>query len=207
MHKCKETCSDCMSVPPCTFSGVRIPCNLCNKNFRSHACFDRHKTMKLGGKTLCERNRICAICGEGMPPGMKHECLNKFCSNCKVHREFGHLLYESTKDFIASWRQCVICVLRFWNDAGYEVFRIGNRAHRLQTFRTLCENVEDINADFLRCGKRIHSFFDDPISDLLSYLCEPRQWCEKIVTVAHNTKSFDTQIILNRAILLKWITE
>jgi len=27
-HKCEQACSDCMSVPPCTFSHVRIPCEL-----------------------------------------------------------------------------------------------------------------------------------------------------------------------------------
>jgi hypothetical protein len=25
-HKCQETCSDCMSVPPCSYADVRIPC-------------------------------------------------------------------------------------------------------------------------------------------------------------------------------------
>jgi hypothetical protein len=96
-NKCKETCSDCMSVSPCTYSCVRITCISCNKNFRSQTCFDRHKTMKLGGKTVCERKRICAICGAGMPQGTKHECLKKFCANCKMHREFG-----PAKEFIAS---------------------------------------------------------------------------------------------------------
>jgi len=42
-HKCEQAWSDCMSVLPCTFSHVRIACELCNRNLRSRACFDKHK--------------------------------------------------------------------------------------------------------------------------------------------------------------------
>ena len=42
-HKREQSCSDCMSVPPCAFPDVRIPCESCNRNFRSPACFDKHK--------------------------------------------------------------------------------------------------------------------------------------------------------------------
>jgi len=51
--------------------------------------------------------------------------------------------------------------------------------------------------------KRKHSFFDEPVGDLLMYLCAPRQWCEKVVAIAHNAKGFDTKFIQNRAIFLK----
>jgi hypothetical protein len=27
--RCQETCSDCMSVPPCPYADVRIPCESC----------------------------------------------------------------------------------------------------------------------------------------------------------------------------------
>ena len=46
-HRYQETCSDCMSVPPCPYDDVRIPCESCNRQFRSRACFDRNKTNKL----------------------------------------------------------------------------------------------------------------------------------------------------------------
>jgi hypothetical protein len=42
-HICDKKCSDCMSSPPCTFEGVRIPCDACNRHFRSRACFDKHR--------------------------------------------------------------------------------------------------------------------------------------------------------------------
>jgi len=56
----------------------------------------------------------------------------------------------------------------------------------------------------MRWGKRKHSFWDDPVWDMLSYLCEPRPWANKIVAIAYNAKAFDLHFILNRAIVLKW---
>jgi len=62
----------------------------------------------------------------------------------------------------------------------------------------------DIDADCVRCGRRKHAFWDDPVGDLLTYLCKPRQWCKKFIEIAHNSKGFDAHFILHRAILLKW---
>ena len=59
----------------------------------------------------------------------------------------------------------------------------------------------------MRCGRRKHSFWQDPVGDLLSYLIEPRPWANKIVAIAHNAKEFDLHFILNRAIMLKWKPE
>jgi len=66
---------------------------------------------------------------------------------------------------------------------------------------------EDIEIDCVRCGRRRHSFYDDPVGDLLSYLSEPRPSCNKVVAIAHNAKAFDSRFILKRAILLKWIPQ
>ena len=77
----------------------------------------------------------------------------------------------------------------------------------LQQFCTHCEMKPDIDEDCERCGRRKHSFWDDPIGDLLSYLCEPRLWVSKVVAIARNAKAFDSQFILNRAIQMKWKPE
>jgi hypothetical protein len=77
----------------------------------------------------------------------------------------------------------------------------------VQQFCSICEMQDDIETDCERCGKRRHSFFDDPVGDLLTYLCEPRPWCNKVVAIAHNAKAFDSQFILKRAIQLKWNPE
>ena len=77
----------------------------------------------------------------------------------------------------------------------------------LKQFCARCEVQPDIGVDCERCGRRRHSFFDDHVGDLLSYLCAPRQWCERVVAIAHNAKAFDAQLILNKAIFLKWKTK
>ena len=77
----------------------------------------------------------------------------------------------------------------------------------LQQFCTQCEMLPDVDEVGERCGERRYSFWDDPVGDLLSYLCEPRPWGSKIVAIAHNAKGFDSQFILNRVILMKWKTE
>ena len=42
---------------------------------------------------------------------------------------------------------------------------------------------------------------------MLSYLCKPRPWANKIVAIAHNAKAFDLHFFLNWAIWLKWKPE
>jgi len=83
-----------MSTPPCAFSqaAVRIPCESCNRTFRSQTCFDRHKTNKLRRKTVCEQKRNCQNCGI-LLTHIKHECYKPFCTNCMQNEKIGHLYY------------------------------------------------------------------------------------------------------------------
>ena len=59
-----------------------------------------------------------------------------------------------------------------------------------------CEETEDCSIDCERCGRRRHKFWNDPVRDLLTYLCELRPWASKIVAIAHNAKAFDLNFIL-----------
>jgi hypothetical protein len=74
----------------------------------------------------------------------------------------------------------------------------------LQQFCSKCENAQDISIDCEQCGRRKHTFWDDPVEDMLTYLCKSRFWCTKMVVIAHNAKAFDLHFILDRAIFLKW---
>jgi len=74
----------------------------------------------------------------------------------------------------------------------------------LQQFGSKCENAQDIGIDCEQCRRRKHTFWDDPVGYLLTYLCKSRHWCGKIVVISHNTKAFDLHFILDRAIFLKW---
>ena len=63
-HNCDQTCSACMTSLPCAFEGIRIPCDECNRHFRSQNCYDNHKIRATKKKPVCERKRRCGTCGE-----------------------------------------------------------------------------------------------------------------------------------------------
>ena len=77
----------------------------------------------------------------------------------------------------------------------------------LQQFGSKCEKISDIEQDCIQYSKRIHPFWDDPVGDMLKYMCESRPWVENIVVIAHNAKALDVHFIINRAILQKWQLE
>jgi len=76
-----------------------------------------------------------------------------------------------------------------------------------QQFCSSCEEVEDVQRHCLQCDKRKHTFWEDTLGSMISYLCDHRPWANKIVGKAHNAKAFDLHFILNRAFLLKWQLE
>jgi hypothetical protein len=46
--------------------------------------------------------------------------------------------------------------------------------------------------------ERENTFWEeDPVVDLLTYLCQPRHLANKIVAIARNAKPLDVHIILN----------
>jgi hypothetical protein len=55
----------------------------------------------------------------------------------------------------------------------------------------------------VQCGKRKHSFWEDPVGEMLAYLSEPLPWVKQIIITAHNANVFDVYFILNRAIFKK----
>ena len=74
----------------------------------------------------------------------------------------------------------------------------------IQPFCSRYEGVDDCERDCEQCGIRKHSFWDDTLSDMLSYICEQRPWVNQVIAIAHNAKAFGLHFILNRAVLLKW---
>ena len=141
-----------------------------------------------------------------------HECFKPYCANCNQNMEINHLRYmQPLKNELPSADDVfVFCDFETTQDT-----KINESAKLhvpilvcLHQFCTACDmRDEDDEQDCARCGKRRHSFFEEPVGDLLSYLCEPRPWCTKVVAIAHNAKAFDSQFILNRGILLKWTPE
>ena len=166
------------SIPPCALSDVRIPCEASNRTFRSQTSFDMHKANRLRGKTVCAQKRNCSTCGT-LLTRKKHESFNPFCENCKEDKEIGHLCYMKLLMNILPGNYDVLFVFYDFETPQDSKFSDSATVHVpnlvcLQQFCTLCETKLDIDMDCTRGGKRKHSFFSDPVGDLLSYLCAPQ---------------------------------
>jgi hypothetical protein len=209
-HKCEVSYSGCMSVSPCFPDvGRCIPCHDCNRHFRSRVCFNNHKIIKPVGskKAVCEGKRCCASCGANMTD-LKHECNKVYCKNCASIKEIDHLCFVAALQNKLRSSRNVLFV--FYDFETTQDTRYTQSATRhvpnlvcLQQFCAMCENQPDATADCQRCGVRRHSFREDPVWDMLAYLCELRPWADRVVAIAHNAKAFDLHFILNMAIFLK----
>jgi len=171
-HRCRETCSDCLSVPPCPYDGDHILCESCNRQFGSRACFDRHRTMKIGKKTVCEKKKNCTTCNKFIM-GNKHECFKPYCSSCNQNREIGHFCFMTPLKNELPRSDDVLFVFydfettqdtKFSEDANEHVPILACAQH----FCSTCDTLDDVETDCVRCGKRRHSFFVDPVGDILS---------------------------------------
>jgi len=200
-----------MASPPCVFSDFRNPCDGCNRHFRIRTCFANHKQSTAKRKSVCERKRCCATCGL-LVTGARHECNKVFCANCKQNRNVGHLCYmKSLKDLLTDAGDKVLYVFYYFETTQNTKYPDKATIHVpdpvcVQQFCSQCVDAEDCR-ECVRCVQRKHSFWDEPLGDMLTYPCKPRPWANKIVAIAHNAKAFDLHFILNRAIMLKWKPE
>ena len=157
-----------VSVAPCPYSDVRIPCESCNRQFRSRACFDRHKTTKIEKKTYVKiRGTVPRVINSYRIKGMNvsshtvlsgrnkeidHFCFMQPLKN-ELPRSFDVLFvfydFETTQD------------TKFSENATEHIPLLVCA----QQFCTACE-ILDIEMNCERCGRRRHSFYDDPVGDL-----------------------------------------
>ena len=156
-HKCREACTDCMFITPCICTDVRILYEACNRTFRSQACFDKHKTNKLKGTTVCAQKRNCAKCDGPLDDRRKHECFKSFCRNCQKNREFGHLCYMAPLANKLPKSDNVMFV--FYDFETTQDTRISDSTTLhvpnlvcLQQFCSQCEMQADIDTDCERCS-------------------------------------------------------
>jgi len=118
-----------------------------------------------------------------------HECNKRFCDNCKQNIEMGRLCYmRPLKNALPPAGDKVLYVIydfettqniRYTDDAKLHVPNLVG----VQQFCLQCEDEED-GVDCVLCGRRKHSFLEDPVRELRSYLTEPSPWANKIVAIA-----------------------
>ena len=92
-HTFEQTCNSCMASPPCVVTGVRIPCAVCDRHFRSQTCFANHNRRIGNNRAVCERKRQCGTCGQPVISDRPHECCKRYCGVCNANREVDHLCY------------------------------------------------------------------------------------------------------------------
>jgi hypothetical protein len=182
-HICDETCRACMSNPPCVSDGVPIPCSDCSRHFRSHICFDNYKKRPPGKnkKNVCEQRRCCSSCGASIARCNDHECNRPFYTKCGQNRKVEHLCYM--RPLQNELPSCDNIMYVFYGFETTQDTRYSETAteHVPNLVCSKCEHLEDIEHHCLQCGERKLSFWEDAVGDMLTYLCEPRQWVKKII--------------------------
>ena len=206
---CEQTCSDCMASPPCAYSDFRIHWVECNRHFRSQKCFANHNQSTSNKKSICERKICCGTCGVLTRDVTHHDCSKPHCKTCKQNRVTGHLCFmRPLNDVLSANADNVLYVFYDFESTQNKKYSDKAKEHVpnlvcVQQFCARCDIMDDVSINCERCGRRRHSLWNDPVGDLLTYLCEPRPWASKIVAIANNAKVFDLHFILNRAIMLK----
>jgi hypothetical protein len=54
-----------------------------------------------------------------------------------------------------------------------------------------CQAVEDVNVDCEQCGKRVHSFWQDPVGKFIDYLRKSRPFADRIYVISHNSRGYN----------------
>ena len=162
----------------------------------------------LKGMPVCLQNRNYGKFNSPTLPMHKHECFKRYCAFCQKNREAGHYCYMRPLQNELPKSENVLFVFYDFETTQHTKLTASATVHILnlvfiQQFCSLCEKP-DIDVHCERCGTRRHSFCEDPVGDLLAYLCKQRQWCKKVVAIAHSARGMDAHFILDRALLLKW---
>ena len=173
---------------------VRIPCADCDRHFRNPKYFANHKRRIGNRRAFCERKRNCVTCGELIVSDKPHECGKHYCDVCTSNREVGHLCYMHPLKNVIPSSDGVLYVLydlETTQNTRYSETAKENVPNMvcIQQFCSRCEGVDDSAQGCERCGIRKHSFWEDPVGDLLTYLCEPKAWVRQIIAIAHNAKA------------------
>lgn len=207
-HTCSNSCSSCMSIPPCTSSGgITVYCNDCGRYFRSQTCFNAHKINKVRKKTVCDVRKVCENCNQMI--GQNHECFKVYCTVCTKNVLPGHQCYMPTlKKSILSENFMFV----FFDIETTQNFQVENTETYIhvpnllvsQACCNLCIHNDDLRQKCLQCGTREHIFWDDPVTSFIDYLCESRPFINEIICISHYGKGFDSQFILQKCIEKRW---
>jgi len=111
----------------------------------------------------CEICFVCNVC----VTRKNHECFEPCCVNCNKNMEINHLCYmQPLKNELPSAGKVLFVFYDFETTQDRKISETA-KLHVpipvcLQQFCTACEMQDDYEQDYARCGKRRHSFFEEP---------------------------------------------
>ena len=158
------------------------------------------------------RRRNCVTCGELVVSDKPHECAKRYCDVCTASRDVGDLCYMQPLKNVQPSSDRVLYI--FYDFETTQNTRYSETANEhvpnvecIQQFCSRCEGIDDCEQDCVNCRVRKQAFWEDPVGDLITYLCKPRPRVKQIMSIAHNAKAFDLYFILRRTVLQKWSPE
>ena len=160
LHGEHSVCSDRGSNP---LRGLR-------ETFQESDLLRQPKRRIRNKKAVCERKWNCVICGELV---VSADLTNAVSATAPCTPRTGRLAaafklrytvriydFETTQNTLHS------------DTAKEHVPNVGC----MQQFCSRCEVIEDCEWECECCGVWSHVFWEDPVGDVLTYLCEPRPW-------------------------------
>ena len=167
-----------MSVPPCPYNDVESRASHVMDSLGvAHVLTNTRRTS--WEQSLYVNRTESVPCVTDYILRKKHECFKPYCPNCNQNKAIGHFcsMQPLKNEILRS--DNVLFVFHDFETTQDTKFSENATEHIpilvcAQQCFTTSEIQNDTDMDCERCGRRRHSFYEDPIGDLLSYFCEPR---------------------------------
>ena len=216
-HKCEFKCIKCLETPPCKKNDKKafVKCEFCNRIFYNQTCFENHKKLKsdyLISKeatlenidklySLCDKLKVCGKCFKKQESG--HECNKIFCKTCYKEKDINHFCFIQPLKDKSIDNEKILYVFYDFESRQEDVIndKYKSRIHVpnlcvLQHVCTYCINDEDLSELCGFCGKREQVFKINPVKQFVEYVFREVTDFNKIICIAHNSKGYDAQFIL-----------
>ncbi len=137
--------------------------------------------------------RYCRSCGGSITPREVHECNKRNYETCKQNKETVHLCYmQPLKNVFPPGDKVLYVFYNFETTLNTRYSDIATvHVPNVVCMQQVCsryESSEDVQQDCVQYGKRKHTFREEPVDDMLAYLCEPRGGSNRLLQLHTSPK-------------------